>query len=111
MSNVDFVSKDIREDDLRDISKPCHEYSYFYSSRSHSLLLLISIQIPVCKDIQRPSISNWHIWNGHSGRTLEPLPNVRHLLVDPLLLQLAHPRPADVRNKLQHRERRLDERV
>lgn len=85
MSNVDFVTEDIREDDLGHVSVSWNlEHRIRKAGTFHIILfLLIAIQVSVCAGTSKPPCSRAI---GETRMTFELLSDICHLLINPLLL-------------------------
>jgi len=96
MPHIDFVTEDIGEDNLCNISERERFSNKPHSRQEDALLFLISVQIAIynaqfpLKDIKPTSIA----------RTFEFLSDIRHLLVYPLLFQFFYPCTTDIRDEL-----------
>lgn len=92
MSSVDLVSKDVRKHNLAQVPGAAPHQYYAQPARAwDSLLLLSPVEVPICNNEHATSISSVRARIGPAQwLTLELLPDVGHLLVDSLLLELSH---------------------
>lgn len=94
MPDIDLVPEDVREDDFGHISRTESECMSQMREDVSSLLLLVPVQISVCNS------SRWARKQYRMRHTFEPLADISHLLVDPLLLEFPDACTTDIRNEL-----------
>lgn len=96
MTDIDLVTKNVREYDFRHISDATGdelEYMYWVYEHTSSFDTHRGFRLSKMRyKLEREDAAD------HT--TFEPFPDVGHFLIDPLLFQFPDPSPADIRDEL-----------